>query len=77
MTIQSSVWLAAAVAIASMLVPAMALDQQQKAAYTCTMVVDPSSAINLQRPAALRYKAAPLRRCMPEGTDPFLAIAAG
>ena len=76
MSIQSSVWLAATLAIASMLAPAMALDQQ-KAAYTCTMVVDPSSAINLQRPAALRYKAAPLRRCVPEGTDPFLAIAAG
>jgi hypothetical protein len=72
MTIQSSVWVAAAIAIAAVLAPAIALDEQ-KAAYACTMVVDPSTAINLQRPAALRYKAAPLRRCMPGDTDRLIA----
>ena len=44
--------------------------EQFKAANAChALVVDPSSAINLKRPPALRYRAAPLRICMPEDAN--------
>jgi hypothetical protein len=32
-------------------------------------VIDPISALNLERPYALRYKSAPLRLCMREDTN--------
>jgi hypothetical protein len=67
MTIRRPVMLAAVIAAASMLAPGL---DQHKAAYAChALVIDPSSAINLKRPAALRYKAAPLRLCMREDTN--------
>jgi hypothetical protein len=41
-----------------------------KAAYAdAALVIDPSSAINLRRPPALRYKAAPVRICVRDDTD--------
>jgi hypothetical protein len=77
MTIRQSVLLAATIAFFSMLAPAMSLDQH-KAAHDCSaMVVDPSTAINLQRPSALRYKAAPLRICMRDDTHQSRSVAAG
>jgi hypothetical protein len=57
---------AACIVTVSFAASAMPLDEF-KAANACrALVVDPSSAINLRRPPALRYKAAPLRICMPD-----------
>jgi hypothetical protein len=76
MTIRRSVLLAVTIAFASMLAPAMSLDQH-KAAYACSaMAIDPSSAVNLRRPSALRYKAAPLRLCVREDTNQLRPTAA-
>jgi len=74
MTIRRPVMLAAVIAVASMLAPGM---DQHKAAYAChALVIDPASAINLKRPPALRYKAAPLRLCMREDTNQMRAVVA-
>jgi hypothetical protein len=69
MDIRHSVLFAACVAAGSVAVPAMSLDEY-KAAYACAaLVIDPSSAINLRRPPALRYKAAPVRICVRDDSD--------
>ena len=74
MAIRRPVMLAAVIAAASILAPGI---DQHKAAYAChALVIDPSSAINLKRPAALRYKAAPLRLCMREDTNQMRTVAA-
>jgi hypothetical protein len=76
MNLRRSVPLAATIAVASMLAPAISSDQH-KAAYGCSfMAIDPGSAINLRRPSALRYKAAPLRLCVREDTNYFRPVAA-
>jgi hypothetical protein len=53
--------------------PAMSFDGL-KAANACrALVVDSTSAVNLRRPPALRYRAAPLRVCVPDDTNNFHA----
>jgi hypothetical protein len=77
MNLRRSLLLAVTVAVASMVAPAMSLDQH-KAAYACSaMAIDPSSATNLRRPSALRYKSAPLRLCVREDTNHFRTLAVG
>jgi hypothetical protein len=50
--------------------------EELKAAHSCrALVVDPLSAANLGRPFALRYRAAPLRLCIPADTYEFRSIA--
>jgi hypothetical protein len=39
------------------------------------MVTDPASAANLHRPYALRYRAAPLRVCIPDDTTSIARLA--
>jgi hypothetical protein len=76
MTLRRSVLLAATVAVATMLAPAISLDQH-KAAYACSaMAIDPGSAVNLRRPSALRYKSAPIRLCVREDTNYSRPVAA-
>ena len=69
MTVRHSVVLAACAAFMSVAAPAMPFDEL-RAANACQMLAtDPSSAINLQRPPALRYRTAPLRICVPDATN--------
>ncbi len=75
MNIQHSVVFAASVAMMSVAAPAMPIDEL-KAANACqALVADPSSAVNLQRPAALRYRTAPLRICVPDDTNLTWSVA--
>jgi hypothetical protein len=47
-----------------------------KADYACrALVTDPASAANLHRPHSLRYRAAPLRVCVPDDTNTFARLA--
>jgi hypothetical protein len=63
---------AAAVYVAAPVAPLEAL----KADYACrALVTDPASAANLHRPPALRYRAAPLRVCVPDDTNTFARLA--
>jgi hypothetical protein len=72
MTVQHSVVLAACVAMMSIAAPAMPLDELR----AChTLAADPSSAINLQRPPALRYRTAPVRICVPDATNLTWSVA--
>jgi len=73
--IRHSLVFAACIVTLSVAAPAMPLDEL-KAANACqALVVDPSSAINLQRPPALRYRAAPLRICMPDDSSRTWSVA--
>lgn len=77
MTLRRLSWLAMAVVFAVVVVPIISLEQH-KAAYACSaLVLDPTSAINLQRHSALRYKSAPLRICVPEDGNNFGSIGIG
>jgi hypothetical protein len=63
---------AAAMYVAAPVAPLEAL----KADYACrALVTDPASAANLHRPYALRYRAAPLRVCVPDDTNTFARLA--
>jgi hypothetical protein len=63
---------AAAMCVAAPVTPLEAL----KADYACrALVTDPASAANLHRPYALRYRAAPLRVCVPDDTNTFARLA--
>ena len=63
---------AAAMYVAAPVAPLEAL----KADYACrALVTDPASAANLHRPPALRYRAAPLRICVPDDTNTFARLA--
>jgi len=47
-----------------------------KSANACTaLVIDPSSAINLQRRPALRHRSAPSRICVPDDTNTAWRVA--
>lgn len=71
--IRQSLWAVACAAALSMAAPAASPDQF-KASYTCrALVADPVS--NLQRPHALRYRAAPLRICVPDDTNHAARVA--
>jgi hypothetical protein len=77
MNLRRSIVLAATVATASVLAPVIGPDQQL-ASYGChALVIDPVSALNLERPYALRYKSAPLRLCMPDDTNRISPHAIG
>ena len=69
MTIQHSVVFAACIAVMSVAAPAMPLDELRAENACQSLVADPASAINLQRPPALRYRTAPLRICVPDSTN--------
>lgn len=67
--IRRSVWIAVCLAVLCVAAPAVSLEEF-KSDYACrAVVVDPASAANLQRPHALRYRAAPLRVCVPDDAD--------
>jgi len=54
--------------VGSVATPALPLNL--KAAHACSaLAIHPASAINLQRPSALRYRTAPLRICVPDDTN--------
>jgi len=58
----------ACVTVASVATPALPLNL--KAAHACSaLAIHPATAINLQRPPALRYRTAPLRICVPDDTN--------
>jgi len=69
MTVQHSAMLAACVAMMSLAAPAMPLGELRAGNECRALVADPSSAINLQRPPALRYRTAPVRICVPDDTN--------
>jgi len=74
-SIRQSVWVAACAAALCVAAPAASPDEL-KADYACrALVADPASAANLQRPYALRYRAAPLRVCVPDDTNRIARIA--
>jgi len=73
--IRQSIWAVACAAALCVVAPAAA-PEKFKAGYACrALVLDPASAGNLQRPAALRYRAAPLRICMPDDTNRVAHVA--
>jgi len=73
--IRQSLWAVACAAALSMAAPAASPDQF-KAGYACrALVFDPASALNLQRPHALRYRTAPLRVCVPDDTNRVAHVA--
>jgi hypothetical protein len=75
MNVRRSAVFAAIVVFGTIVAPAMSIDEL-KAANACrALVVDPSSAVNLRRPFALRYRTAPLRLCMPDDTNTFMTVA--
>jgi hypothetical protein len=63
--VRNSVICAIGIAVMSLTVAAMPLDQFKAASGCRALVVDPASAANLQRPHALRYRGAPMRVCVP------------
>jgi hypothetical protein len=69
MTVQHSIMLAACAAMMSAAAPAMPFDALRAGNACRLLVTDPSSAINLQRPPALRYRTAPVRICVPDDTN--------
>jgi hypothetical protein len=74
-SIRQSVYVAGCAAALCMATPAAPLDTL-KADYACrAMVTDPASAANLQRPYALRYRAAPLRVCVPDDSYSYSRVA--
>ncbi|MEA2989740.1 MAG: hypothetical protein QOG83_2451 [Alphaproteobacteria bacterium] len=64
MDIRHSVVLAISVAVASVLAPLISPDDLKVAASCRAMLVAPGSAVNLERPYALRYRSAPVRFCV-------------
>jgi hypothetical protein len=75
MDIRRSTLFAACILFGTAVTPAMSFDEF-KAAHACrALVVDPSSAVNLGRPFALRYRSAPLRLCVPDDTNMLRPIA--
>jgi hypothetical protein len=67
---------AAAICVAALQSALVAPLQAFKADYACrALVTDPASAANLHRPYALRYRAAPLRVCVPDDTNTFARLA--
>ena len=75
MTVQHSAMLAACVAMMSVAAPAMPFGDLRADNACRVLVTDPSSAINLQRPAALRYRTAPVRICVPDDTNRTWSVA--
>jgi hypothetical protein len=74
-SIRQSVYVAGCAAALCLATPVAPLEAF-KADYACrAMVTDPASAANLQRPYALRYRAAPLRVCVPDDTNSFARLA--
>jgi hypothetical protein len=75
-SIRQSVYFAGCAAALCLAAPVAPLEPF-KADYACrAMVTDPASAANLQRPHALRYRAAPLRVCVPDETHSLSRVAA-
>ena len=73
--IRQSVYVAGCAAALCVATPAAPLEEF-KADYACrAMVTDPASAANLQRPYALRYRAVPLRVCVPDDTGSIARLA--
>jgi hypothetical protein len=74
-SIGQSVYVAGCAAAMCVAAPAAPLEAF-KADYACrALVTNPASAANLQRPYALRYRAAPLRVCVPDDTNSFARLA--
>jgi hypothetical protein len=75
-SIRQSVYIAGCAAALCMAAPVAPLEAL-KADYACRAIVtDPASAANLHRPHALRYRAAPLRVCVPDDTARIARLAA-
>ena len=75
MNIRRSTLFVASILLGTAVAPAMSFEKL-KAAHSCrALVVDPASAANLGRPFALRYRAAPLRLCVPDDPYEFRSIA--
>ena len=73
--IRHSIYVAACAAALCLIAPAAPLEAF-KANHACrALVTDPASAANLYRPYALRYRAAPLRVCVPDDTNRIAALA--
>ena len=72
--IRQSLWAVACAAAVSMAAPAASPDRF-KAVSCRALMVDPASALNLQRPHALRYRTAPLRVCVPDDTNRVAGVA--
>lgn len=73
--IRQSLCIAGCAAAVCVVAPATPL-QAFKADHACrALVTDPASAANLYRPHALRYRAAPLRVCVPDDTNTFARLA--
>lgn len=74
-SVRESVTIAGCAAALCMAAPVAPLETF-KADYACrAMVTDPASAANLHRPYALRYRAAPLRLCVPDDTTNIARLA--
>ena len=74
-SVRQSVYIAGCAAALCMAAPAAPLEAL-KADFACrAMVTDPASAANLHRPYALRYRAAPLRVCVPDDTTSVAGLA--
>jgi hypothetical protein len=75
-SVRQSVYVAGCAAALCMAAPVAPLEAL-KADFACrAMVTDPASAANLHRPYALRYRAAPLRVCVPDDTTSIAHLAA-
>jgi hypothetical protein len=75
-SVRQSLYVAGCAAALCMAAPVAPLEAL-KADYACrAMVTDPASAANLHRPYALRYRAAPLRVCVPDDTTSIARLAA-
>ena len=74
-SIRQSVYVAGCAVVLGLVASAAPL-QKFKADYACrALVTDPATAANLQRPPALRYRAAPVRVCVPDDTNSFARLA--
>ncbi len=75
MTIGRAALFTVCIVFGTSIAPAMSFDTS-KSGDTChALVIDPTGATDLRRPFALRYRAVPLRVCMPDDTNGFSATA--